>query len=389
MPEGAVGARKIDALRGSLDGSVSSQWFARPDDQRFLSLEALMASVRARADRSLANTYSTRALRVSSDNDWSKDSLRIVTPDGVAAPTHWSFGQLCSRVGAPAGFLRELQLAPAVLQERLLRSNAEEVKILRTIDPEGNEVAELRAVTGPEYGRVWDWEVVEAVQNIASRGEWKVPGVINWNTGVYDPNPDYVSKESTTLYASDRDVFIFLVRDQYPIEVGKLASGEPDYLFPGFIVSNSETGSRSLCIETMYLRGVCMNRNLWGCENKQSLRMRHSKGLPSRFAAEAMPRLEDFSNISASAVARKVMEAKRLDVAKNDDEAVEFLQKRDFSKKSAKDIIALVTQEEGHPPRSVWDFVNGITASARSIAHQDDRVDLERKAGSLMDAVKI
>lgn len=34
--------------------------------------------------------------------------------------------------------------------------------------------------------------------------------------------------------------------------------------------------------------------------------------------------------------------------------------------------------------RSIWDIVNGVTAYARSIPHTDQRVDLEIKAGKLM-----
>lgn len=41
---------------------------------------------------------------------------------------------------------------------------------------------------------------------------WKVPGVLDWSTGVYNPRVD-ITKDTTTLYASDRDVFLFLVDD--------------------------------------------------------------------------------------------------------------------------------------------------------------------------------
>ncbi|RVT96419.1 DUF932 domain-containing protein [Rhodovarius crocodyli] len=384
---GRIGARSVDVSRGALDGSVSSQWFARPDDQRFLTLEGLLASVEQRRERSIVNTLDTRSIGVRGSRE-DETLLQLITPDGMIAPNNWSFGQLCSRVGAPAGFLRTLRLAPAVLQERLERSDAEQLKFMRTINPDGTEVAELRAVTGVDYGRVWDEEVVRAVMGIASDGTWKVPGVINWGKGTYDPSAP-VSSESTTLYASDRDVFMFLCRDEYPIEVGKLRNGDPDYMFPGFIVSNSETGSRALTIETMYLRAVCMNRNLWGVENKQTVRMRHSKGLPSRFAAEAGPTLRQFSQASASAVAQKVIAAKGTIIGKDDDEVKDFIRKQDFSIKSTEQIMASVYGEEGHPARSVWDVVQGITAKAREIRHQDERVDMERKAGALMNRIKV
>ncbi len=36
-----------------------------------------------------------------------------------------------------------------------------------------------------------------------------------------------VTKDTTTLYASDRDVFLFLVDDANPIEAGRLPNGDP------------------------------------------------------------------------------------------------------------------------------------------------------------------
>lgn len=50
---------------------------------------------------------------------------------------------------------------------------------------------ELRAVTGPDYGRIWDHELVGAVRKIAGDGtgntNWKVLGVIDWATMTYNP----------------------------------------------------------------------------------------------------------------------------------------------------------------------------------------------------------
>ena len=41
--------------------------------------------------------------------------------------------------------------------------------------------------------------------------------------------------------------------------------------------------------------------------------------------------------------------------------------------------------EEGHPPASLFDFVQGITALARDKTHQDARLDLETQAKKLLD----
>ncbi len=43
--------------------------------------------------------------------------------------------------------------------------------------------------------------------------------------------------------------------------------------------------------------------------------------------------------------------------------------------------------EEGRPPESVFDFVQGITAMARNKPHQDARLELEGKAAKLLASV--
>ncbi len=52
-------------------------------------------------------------------------------------------------------------------------------------------------------------------------------GILDWATMRHNPFVD-VTKDSTTLYASDRDVFLFLVDDTHPIEAGRLPNGDPD-----------------------------------------------------------------------------------------------------------------------------------------------------------------
>ena len=80
------------------------------------------------------------------------------------------------------------------------------------------------------------------MQRIAGNGtgdtRWKVPGVLDWSTWRYNPRVD-VTKDTTTLYASDRDVFLFLVDDLNPIEAGRLPDGAPDLYFRGFYCWNS------------------------------------------------------------------------------------------------------------------------------------------------------
>ncbi|MBM2713478.1 DUF932 domain-containing protein [Mesorhizobium caraganae] len=378
---------KVDVSRGQRVGRVSSEWFNRPADERYLSLSDLRDSVRARSQRSRTRIVESERIRVEASRD-DAERLMLMLPDAEApvAPTHWSFGQLAGLVGAPATYLRQLPapLAAINLQYGLTSHRAEQVK---TLEIENGRL-ELRAVTGPDYGRIFDHELVEAVQKIAGNGtgdtRWKVPGVLDWSTSIYNPNVD-ISKDTTTLYASDRDIFVFLVDDLNPIEAGRLPDGEPDLYFRGFYAWNSEVGSKTLGIASFYLRAVCCNRNLWGVEDFQEISIRHSKYAASRFALEAEPALIQFAESSPMPFINGIKAARERVVARDDDDRTTFLRKRGFSKGETTKIIDAVLTDEGHPPASVFDFVQGITRVARDKQNQDVRLEMEGKAKKLLD----
>ena len=389
VPNGrpAPAGYKVDISRGQNVGRVSSEWFARPDDERFLSLSDLYERVRARAETATTTIVESAAVRVEArSSDPERLTLLVPGHDAPVAPTNWSFGQLCGLVDVPAAYLRKVPAAIAGinLQHGLLNHRGEHVKMLETHDGR----AELRAVTGPDYGRIWDHELVAAVMRIAGNGmgdtRWKVPGLLDWSTMYYNPHVD-VTRETTTLYASDRDVFLFLVDDTHPIEAGTLPNGEPDLFFRGFYCWNSEVGSKTLGIATFYLRAVCMNRNLWGVENFEEINIRHSKFAANRFAQQAAPALRHFADSSPANFLNGIKTARARIVARTDEDRQSFLRSRDFSKADTARILAAVRDEEGHPAGSLYDFVQGITAVARSKPHQDDRLLLEGKARKLLE----
>lgn len=106
----ASGGYKVDPSRGARVGRVSFEWFSRPDDERFLSLSDLYASVKGRAERSRTRTVESAAIRVeAARDDAERLALRLPENDETIAPTRWSFGQLASRVGAPASYRLQLR----------------------------------------------------------------------------------------------------------------------------------------------------------------------------------------------------------------------------------------------------------------------------------------
>lgn len=389
FPQNSTGGFKVDIGRGSRVGRVSSEWFSRPADQRFLNLDDLHAYTHGRAERSTTRIVDTQAIEVVASRD-NSDMLKLQYPgcQGQIVPTHWAFGQLASLVGAPAGYLRQLPapIAAINLQYGFKSDQRELIKVQEYDDGQ----IEMRAATGPTYGRIHDKDLVAAVQTFAGDGvtstRFKVPGLLDWSTMRHNPFVD-VSKETTTLYASDRDVFVFLCDDTNPIEAGRLPNGEPDLFFRGFYCWNSEVGARTLGLASFYLRAVCANRNLWGVEDFQEITIRHSKFAAHRFAKEAEPALIAFANSSPSSFVRGIQSARETIVARSDDDRRDFLQSRKFPRNLTTEILDTVFVEEGRPASSVFDFVQGITAVARRRDKQDERLDLEMAAKKIMDKV--
>lgn len=69
-----------------------------------------------------------------------------------------------------------------------------------------------------------------------------------------------------------------------------------------------------------------------------------------------------------------------------DEERVNAFLATRFTKSQAKAINLAHEAEEGRPIETLWDAATGATAYAKSIDWQDERVDIERKAGLILSA---
>jgi hypothetical protein len=175
--------------------SLSCRWPSIPDDTATLTrIGCAEQSIGAETDR----------------RQWARTLRR----HGVGhEPTHWSFGQLATLAEAPAGYLRTLpspMAADCINYGLQFKRAIEDVAILLS----NNYKREVRAATGPRYGRIWNSEVTDSLVNRfgdAVTRQWRVPGEFGQRV--------QVNKGNTTLYAIDRDMFVFLADEENRIEV--------------------------------------------------------------------------------------------------------------------------------------------------------------------------
>ena len=74
-----TGSYKVDVSRGQCIGGVSSEWYSRPGDERYLSLADLYAVVHGRAEHSVTRIVESKAVRVEASRD-NGEGLSLVLP---------------------------------------------------------------------------------------------------------------------------------------------------------------------------------------------------------------------------------------------------------------------------------------------------------------------
>lgn len=360
---------------------ANRQWSTRPDDERFTSLYAMQDHFHGLKRFSRPEVINPRGLHFEADNG--SDS-GLVMRNGKSgkhayAPTHHAFAQLAQLGKAPAGFLRTLPapMVANIMNYRMsVRGTGDDVEnsgnVQLLLYKNGESL--VRAATGEDYGRVWCADVVDTLCDRFGdgvSGDWRVPGEFGKAVTVDTGN--------TTLFGSDRDMFVFLADEINRIEIPNRRNGQSGSLARGFFLWNSEVGSRTIGIATFLFDYACSNRIVWGASEYTQIKLRHTRLVNDRWLAELEPALVEYSNSSGNRVRGLIEAAQNVKINKLE----EFLGDR-FGKRKVGPIIQAHMVDEGRPIETIWDAVTAVTAFARSIPFQDDRVALEGKAGELL-----
>lgn len=125
---------------------------------------------------------------------------------------------------------------------------------------------------------------------------------------------------------------------------------------------------------------ACCNRIVWGAEGFKEITLRHTTTAPDRWLEEVKPALLAYAQSTESTVLDTVKAAQ----AKKVDDLDAFLSAR-FTRNKAAAIKVAHEADEGRPMETLWDVTTGVTAYARQIPHQDERVEMERIGGQILD----
>ena len=404
--------------QGTMLSTASNQWASRPDDERFLSLADMYKARYAKENGDVVRQQQCNMSEFRAFYDHNDELMlehRFSATDGgiTLVPTAWSMKQLCTRTRTPYPALKLWQNDGnyALVEDALnhsFKKRGEDMQLYHQYDNILSRPQTLHAATSERYTRIFDYEVIERVQRFTNRSSanWKVPGTIDWSTGQHVSGDylgsDEVTKESTTLYAGDRDMFIFLVDDENPIDLGVTRNGEQDVVFPGFIVGNSTVGYKPIWMMSFYFRGVCMNRCIWGAQGIKEYSNKHltnvrqhalygNKNSTDEFQqlsfAERLGKLETQQQQGRDKTAKSIQGAMQVEEFKDDETRILKLRKVDIPAPTAKKIVVNFEKSENYPILTRWDMHNAITAEARTVSFQNERTKLEKTATKFLRMV--
>lgn len=376
---------------------ASKQWAGRPADQRFENLAEMYAACQHHRESAATATVPLNRLRC---EDRGGDVMLIGATGQAANLTHWSFGQLANRVGAPADYLRRLpaNMAAANLTHGLATVD-DDASARVLFHKNGSLVA--RCVTSDSYTRIWNADVVERLLPLVKQG-WQVPparpafpnqpgsrlataaDVIRAGEhGLSVKVGDTIAPAG--LYASDHDMFAFMVNESVRIE-----DGSEGGLSRGFFVSNSEVGAASLRLTKFLYRSVCGNHIVWGAKDVSELRIIHRGNADGRFASEMTAELRRYANESAGDDEQRIVAAKRFKIGATKEEVLDRLFGARILPRKSLEAAYDYAVEEGEihaagSPKTAWGFAQGITRLSQDTTYADKRSEIDRAAGKVLE----
>jgi hypothetical protein len=378
---------------------ASKQWAERPADQRFWTLQEMHERCAHYAASACQATIRMDEVSVTVSDG---NNLALVGREGLPADfTHWSFGQLCDRTKAPANYLRTLPAATAAecLNHGLRAMGTDGAECKTLFHKNGHLVC--RAFTSDQYARIWNHEVTSRLLQLG--GDWRVPPA----RPAFDEQPgarqataadvlDRTGKPGLAvkvgdwiapagLYASDHDMFAFMVNEENRIE-----DGTDGGLARGFFVSNSEVGAAAFRVKRFLYRYVCGNHIVWDAKDVQELRVIHTGRNDRRFGHKLRCELQQYANESGEKDRQRIRACQTTMLGNTKDEVLDklfglkVLPRKTLELAYDRAVDDRDRHSGGQSPRSVWGMVQGITALAQETVYADRRMELDQAAGKVM-----
>lgn len=349
---------------------ASNEWTYRPPDERFNSIEAARDAILKRTNTMRLAVLDWTALQVKPNLEGTKMLLNGKTR--AAELNYHSFGQLCARVKAPADYLRSLplELAATNLNTGIqLRGDGDnQAKVILGDEETG---LECRGLVTTDYSQVLDLDFANRMVKLkeAGLGWQEAPAAFDGSRG---------------QYAGKSNCFFFFVDNTRRIFEKDPNGG----LGRGVFVWNSEVGDRSWGFMTFLYEYVCGNHRVWGAKGVQEIRGVHRGQARDKAFKTFEVEIKKYGESSATELEGQIEKARKFTLGATKDEVLDMIFQRGLmGRKKATEAYALAEANEGWygAPNTAWGFAGGMTQMARDLPNADERTELDRAAGKVLE----
>jgi hypothetical protein len=332
---------------------ASQELFKRTPDECFPTLEAFSEHCRRQKEDSREVWQPPGSLGVL-PTDTSR--LLLSTGDEEAfAMNDWSFGQLCRLSGVAKDTVNRLLPATAarVFQETLPRAN----KPMQLFNEDGH----LRSIHAASYTRMFNADLLAVIEEYAT-----------------DFRPPQEGMDAKTgLYAGEQDMFAFLIDPAGWTEI------EDEAFAPGFFCWNSETGARSLGIQTFWFQKVCKNHIVWDAVEVVEITRKHTANVHEslnqiRQAIESLAQKRDARRDGFARVVAKAMKTK---LGEDAEEVEKVLAQNGLSRTLTKQAMEIARQQGAF---TIFSLVDALTRLAGQLPYVGGRTEIDQKAAGLL-----
>lgn len=369
---------------------MQREYYARPEDERFPDIRAMIASAQEDRDLSKEAHYNWRDLRWTADPttdpttppDRDTAGLYLESPKARAALTHWSFGQAARMLGAPAGFLRDglnPEIAARALNYRIQQQPHGSDAVLLVRAANGRPLPQVRAVTSQTYARIWDATLYREIDRQLG-GTLTAPPT--WKT-----DPRTGAPLTGGAYRGDRDSAAILISGGSIVTDPSARHGQDGgALYRGVIVRNSEVGSCALHLILFLYRAICGNHLIMGINGAKTYTRRHFGQNAARDTMRELYRLaREITTAGAQqdeAIIRGLIDH---EIAHTRDAVIDELQALGWTREQAAAAYDRCEQTEpALSPRSYWGIAQGATRASQDSPYQDERHAWDVLAGQLL-----
>jgi hypothetical protein len=227
----------------------------------------------------------------------------------------------------------------------------------------------LRALTSDKYTRIWNSDVTARLIKLTQDSpEWQpAPAAFDGSRG---------------LYASEKDVFAFMVDDDRRIFETLPGGG----LSRGFFISNSEVGDASFSLTTFLYQYVCGNHMVWGAQGVKNIRIPHIGNADDARLPQHHDRASQVRERVGGGATRRRSNDDQVRVQGHEGRSARHdLQADRYREGTIARRPSRSRQERGSVRQPALDLRDrlGITEIARDKVNADERVKLEKDAGKV------